>query len=132
MVYLPKGSLMKWAGNAITEHNRSELNISPKRIENSQRTAMGMLRKYVIADKREFSVSWKMLPDATSATVDKKWGGTAIENFYNTTPGVFTLTVTDGAGVATNYQVVFTDFSKVINKRGKYDAWDIDVTLEEV
>lgn len=132
MVYMPKGSIMKWAGNAITEHNRSELNISPKRIETSKRMANGTLRKYVIADKREFSVSWDMIPDTTAATVDKKWGGNAIETFYNTTPGAFVLTVTDGAGVATDYTVVFTDFSKVINKRGKYDAWDIDVTLEEV
>jgi|ERR1044072_1951053 hypothetical protein len=132
MVYMPKGSIMKWAGNAITEHNRSELSISPKRIETSNRMANGMLRKYVIADKREFSVSWDMIPDVTAATVDKKWGGSAIEAFYNTTPGAFILTVTDGAGVATDYTVVFTDFSKVINKRGKYDAWDIDVTLEEV
>lgn len=132
MVYMPKGSIMKWAGNAITEHNRSELSISPKRIETSKRMANGMLRKYVIADKREFSVSWDMVPDATLATADKKWGGTAIEAFYNNTPGAFILTVTDGSGVATDYTVVFTDFSKVINKRGKYDAWDIDVTLEEV
>lgn len=132
MVYLPKGSLMKWDGNAITEHNRSELDINVNRIENSKRMAHGTMRKYVIADKREFSTSWKMVPDATEATVDKKWGGAAIETFYNATPGEFTLTIRDGAGVETEYQVMFTEFSKVLNKRGKYDAWDIDITLEEV
>jgi hypothetical protein len=131
-INLPKGSLMKWNGNNITEHNRSELNISVKRIENSQRMANGTMRKYVVADKREFSCSWEMIPDATSKTVDGKWGGSAIESFYNTTSGSFVLTLTDGAGVVTTYNVMFTDFSKVINKRGAYDAWNIDITLEEV
>jgi hypothetical protein len=129
---MPKGSIMKWNGNSITEHNRSELNIGVNRIENSKRMANGTLRKYIIADKREFSCSWSMLPDATVGTVDGKWGGSAIETFYNTTPGAFTLTITNGAGVATNYTVMITEFSKVINKRGKYDAWDIDITMEEV
>lgn len=132
VVYLPKGSLMKWNGNAITEHNRSELSIDVNRIENSKRMATGTMRKYVIADKREFSCSWEMIPDATAATVDGKWGGAAIESFYNTTPGAFTLVLTDGAGVTSTYTVMITDFSKVINKRGTYDAWDIDITLEEV
>lgn len=132
MVYMPKGSLLKWNGNALTEHNRSELSIDVNRIENSQRMANGTMRKYVIADKREFSVSWSMVPDATAGTVDGKWGGSAIENFYNTTPGSFTLTVTDGSGVASTYTVMITDFSKVLNKRGRYDAWDIDVKMEEV
>jgi hypothetical protein len=132
MVYLPKGSIMKWNGNSITEHNRSELNIKVNRIENSQRMFNGTMRKYVTADKKEFSCSWAMVPDSTAGTVDKQWGGSAIEAFYNTTPGAFTLTITDGAGVATDYLVMFTDFSKVINKRGKYDGWDIDVTIEEV
>jgi hypothetical protein len=123
---------MKWNDNAITEHNRGEVNVSVKRIENSKRMANGTMRKYVIADKREFSVSWNMVPDSSLATVDNKWGGSDIEAFYNTTPGAFTLTLTDGSGVTTDYPVMFTEFSKVLNKRGTYDAWNVDVTLEEV
>ena len=132
MVYMPKGSIMKWNGNSITEHNRSQLDVKVNRIENSKRMANGTMRKYIIADKREFSCSWNMVPDQTAGTVDKKWGGSAIEAFYNTNPGAFTLTITDGAGVATNYTVMITDFSKTINKRGRYDGWDIDITMEEV
>ena len=132
MVYLPKGSLMKWNGNSITEHNRSQLNVSVERIETSKRMANGTLRKYVIADKRKFSCSWEMVPDTDAGTVDGKWGGNSIETFYNNNPGSFTLVITDGTGATKTYTVVFTDFSKTINKRGRFDAWDIDITLEEV
>lgn len=132
MVYLPKGSIMKWNGNAITEHGRAELDVKVNRIENSKRMANGTMRKFVIADKREWSTSWSMVPDADAATIDGKWAGNSIENFYNTNAGSFTLTITDGAGVAKNYTVFITDFSKTINKRGKYDAWDISITIEEV
>jgi len=132
MVYLPKGSIMKWGGNSITEHNRGPVGVSVNRIENSKRMADGTMRKYSIADKREWTTSWTMLPDDTNGTIDKKWGGSAIETFYNANPGPFLLTIVDGSGVSTNYTVVFTAFSKNINKRGAYDAWDVDVTLEEV
>lgn len=132
MVYLPKGSIMKWNGNSVTEHGRAELDVKVNRIENSKRMANGTMRKFVIADKREWSTSWSMVPDSDTATVDGKWGGNSIETFYNDTPGPFTLTITDGAGVATTYTVLITDFSKVINKRGTYDAWDISITIEEV
>jgi hypothetical protein len=132
MVYMPKGSIMKWNGNDITEHNRSELNIKVNRIETSQRMANGTLRKYIVADKREFSCSWNMVPNEDVSTVDGKWGGKSIETFYNANGGSFTLTVTHGDATTDTYTVVFTDFSKVINKRGTYDAWDIDITLEEV
>lgn len=124
---------MAWAGSDITEHNRGPIDVTFKRIESSKRMAGGTLRKYVIADKKEWSTSWKMLPDATVGALDKKWAGTAMEAFYNSTPGEFTLSIKDGVGGAvTNYQVVFTNFSKVVNKRGKYDVWDVDVTLEQV
>lgn len=132
-MYLPKGSIMAWAGNDVTEHNRGPIDVEFKRIESSKRMAGGTLRKYVIADKKEFSTSWKMLPDANAGVIDKKWAGNAMEAFYKSNPGEFTLSIKDGVnGAVTNYQVVFTNFSKVINKRGKYDVWDVDITLEEV
>lgn len=132
MVYLPKGSIMEWNGNPITEHMRSPLDVSVERIETTNRMSNGLLRKWVVADKRTFSCSWDTLPAISSKTVDGKWGGVDIETFYNSNPGVFTLTVKNTHGTET-YSVVFKDFNKEVKKRvGTSDWWDLSVTLEEV
>jgi len=123
---------MRWNGNAITDHNRAELNVSVERIERKQRLASGTLRKYIVADKRSFATSWSMLPKLTSQTVDGFWGGEAIENFYNIVPGSFSLEITDGDGEIYEYTVMFSEFSKQIVKRGSVDFWEVNVTLEEV
>jgi len=46
----------------LSDHNRSELRFSPKRIEQRQRTINGRMRSYHIADKLEISWSWDNLP----------------------------------------------------------------------
>ena len=92
-VYLQKGSIMLWNNTPVTEHNRDHLDVKVNRIESSKRTANGLIRKYVIADKRTWSTSWTTLPDLTTSTVDGQQGGLWIENFYNTTRGAFTLKV---------------------------------------
>jgi hypothetical protein len=94
--------------------------------------ANGTSRKYVIADKRTFTVSWDMLPSSNTKTVDGFYGGAQILAFYNATPGAFTLELTTGAGVATSYTVMFTDFSYDVVKRGAVDFWNVSVTMEEV
>lgn len=131
-VVFSRPRLMRWNLNSISDHNRSELGISVERIENKQRMANGTSRKYVIADKRTFSVSWDMLPSSTTKTVDGFWAGSNILNFYNGTPGSFNLEITTGAGVATTYVVMFTDFSYDIVKRGAVDFWNLSVSMEEV
>lgn len=127
-----KPRLMRWNGNAITDHNRSPLSITPERIEKKQRMANGHMRKYVIADKRTFSCDWDMLPKKTSQTVDGFWGGEAIEDFYNAQAGSFSLDITDGDGENYTYTVMFSEFSKEIVKRGGVDFWQVSVSMEEV
>jgi hypothetical protein len=46
----------------LSDHNRSEIRFSPKRIEQRQRTINGRMRSYHIADKLEISWSWENLP----------------------------------------------------------------------
>lgn len=46
----------------LSDHNRGELNFTPTRIEQRQRTINGRMRSYHIADKLNMSVSWNMLP----------------------------------------------------------------------
>jgi hypothetical protein len=123
---------MRWNGNAITDHNRGQLNVDVERIEKKQRMANGTMRKYIVADKRTFGVQWNMLPKLTSQTVDGFWGGEDIESFYNTVPGPFSLEITDGDGEVYTYTVMFADFSKNVMKRGSVDFWEISISLEEV
>ena len=130
-IVLPKGSMMSFNGNAITEHNRGEVSVDITRIENSQRMHDGTLRKVVIADKLKWSVSWNDVPDTDVACVDGKWGGKSLDAFYKSTPGVFVLNIKE-SGNPKNYNAVITDFSKTIKKRGTAELWDIDITIEEV
>src|SRR5574339_595042 len=88
--------LMRWNGNAVTDHNRQAMSIEVERIEKKQRMANGTLRKYIVADKRTFATSWTMLPKLSSQTVDGFWGADAIEQFYNTVTGTFSLELSDG------------------------------------
>lgn len=124
--------LMKWNGNAITEHNRKPLNIDVERIERATRMANGKMRKYVVADKKTFSTSWDMIPKGVSFAVDGKWSGDGIEQFYNNQKGSFNLEIKNIDGTSESYTVMFSDFSKEIVKRGAQDFWNISVTMEEV
>lgn len=129
-----RNAIMYWNGTKVTDHNRSELSVDVERIETSNRMADGTLRKYVIADKRTFSCSWDDLPKLTTQTVDGGWGGAAIESFYNSTVGAFTLTTYDNTNALVGtYTVMFDSFSKTVKKRYKdTELWSVDVSLVEV
>ena len=129
-----KDSLLRINGNRLSDHNRSELAVSTERIEDSKRMANGTLRKYVIADKRSFTVSWADIPHTAAHTVDGFWGGEDMETFYRSPAGqgVVTLTITRGSGVTTNHSVVISSFERRIKKRGVYEFWDVSMELEEV
>jgi len=131
---------MKWNAMEITDHNRSPLSVDVERIEKKQRMANGTLRKYWIADKKTFSCSWTMLPSTSAGTVDGFAGGSEIEDFYlsagveNGVPANFELELYGGdiGGEPVTYDVMFSDFSKQIVKRGSLDFWDISIGMEEV
>jgi hypothetical protein len=129
-IVLPKGSILKFDGTDISEHNRGEITVDIMRFENSKRMHNATLRKNVLADKLKWNISWELLPDQDAKTVDGKWGAASLETFYRNTPGVFVLTVKN-SGTPVNYNAVITSFSKTIVKRGAYEAWNIDLTIEE-
>lgn len=126
-----KNCIMEWNSNKITDHNRSEVSVAVERIETVKRMANGTMRKYVVADKRTFSVSWSNLPHTAAWAVDGYWAGNEIETFYNSTTGTFPLKITNGDGTTNIYTVFISKFSKVIVKRGSYDFWNVDVELVE-
>jgi len=46
----------------LSDHNRSQINITNERIEQRQRMANGTMRSFFIADKLSVDTSWSMLP----------------------------------------------------------------------
>lgn len=128
-------ALITLGTGVLTDHNRSELGINVERIETRNRMANGTLRKYWVADKHTFSVSWTDVPKIASQTVDGKWSGSEIRDFFHSPAGrgSFQLTVTDHKGVNSVYTVVITDFSHTVKKRwANWELWDFNLTLEEV
>lgn len=135
--------------NKITDHNRQPLSISTERIEFSNRMVDGTLRRYSVAKKRTFQMSWTNIPSKRNSvyggktaitTVDGGWAGEDIESFHNSTDGMFKIKLrkgTDEAKAANDgtlevVNVMITDFSKEVVKRGVVDLWNLDITLTEV
>lgn len=142
MIYLPKGTIMQWedpsASNLIlypTEHNRAALSVDFESIENKQRMVNGTMRKWHIATKRTWSTSWTDVPHSKEFTVDGKMGGEEMEGFYlaRQFDGLpFTVNIISGDGSKEVAMVMFSEFSKSVKKRGRYDFWDVDLSIEEV
>lgn len=74
----------------ISDHNRSDLDFSPQRIEKRDRMINGRMRSYHVADKMKLTVSWNNIPSRafpTMPTFDA-----------NGKPNVEPYTVDGGAG----------------------------------
>ena len=138
---LADGTSLSW--NKVTEHNRSEFTYSPIRIENTRRMSNGTMRKFWIADKQSFSLSWSMLPSFRTLTVDGAWGAEDLKTFYEANEGAPFLIRVNKASSGSNeesnaaayeeYSVVFSSApSFVIVKRGLQPHWNVSISLEEV
>jgi len=156
-ITLPKGTLLQFEAKDplatvpattlgwrnITEHNRGEFTITPMRIESVKRMSNGTLRKYYVADKNTFNVSWSMVPSYRAETADGYWGAEDLRRFYSSDEGkgAFKILVNYAKGGtkqdtellgAEPFTVIFKEFSPVLLKRGVNAFWDISMTLEEV
>lgn len=135
--------------NMITDHNRGALSVSFERLETKNRMADGTMRRYTVAKKRTFAASWTDLPAKRNSTyggktavttVDGGWAGEDIEAFHNSVDGAFKIKLRKGVdeakaandGTLEVVNVMISDFSKEISKRGVVDLWNVDITLEEV
>ncbi|NBO23575.1 hypothetical protein EBU94_09605, partial [bacterium] len=94
----PGASATGWI--SLTEHNREPIDFSYENITKEARMANGYMRKYVVAQKKNLSVDWNMVPSVASVqtmivtgsagyantisnlTVDGKPGGAWIKEFY--------------------------------------------------
>jgi hypothetical protein len=135
----PAGTTLIW--NKVTEHNRSEFNMSIERIERTVRTSNGTLRKNHIADKRIFSTSWDMLPSYRTFTVDGAWGAEDIRTFYLSDAGKspfnirINLAKTGSDQSSSGYEsatVMFSSCNFTLIKRGNQPFWNVSLTLDEV
>lgn len=119
----------------LSDHNRDPVTITTERIEVTRRTAKGTRRRYHIADKVSFGVSWSNLPGKTSQTVDGKIGADALEAMYNANLATDEVQVTlaDQDGGTTTYTMHIIGFDKTISKRFTNDYYyDVSIDFEEV
>jgi hypothetical protein len=133
----------------LTDHNRTEIVVSPIVIEKEQRMANGTLRKFVVSKKDVISTSWSFLPAQSADIVDGNYSGSWLTSFYNAnvgTPIYVKLTaakhtdpsigqvpvantyVSASTGTKT-YQAFITNFSRTIRKRTIVTDY-IDLTIE--
>lgn len=129
---------MYWGGKndtsltKTTEHNRGPLDVSWDQIETSERMIDGTLRRWQVAKKRTWSVSWEGVPHSTNRTVDGGMGGEAMQAFYNSKPAEFSMEIRNPDGSRERVLVMFSSFDKTIESRGVYEMWNVDVQIVEV
>lgn len=137
----PSVTALGW--RKISEHNRSPITINSQRIEKVERMSNGTLRKFFIADKKSFSVSWTVLPSYRTETADNQWGAEDLREFYKSTLGQGAFKIRfrfakDGSSVATyepdtnGYTVIFSECSFTLSKRAVNAFWDVSISLDEV
>lgn len=129
---MPRPAYVRFNGNNLSDHNRSDVSVELDRIEQRTRVASGRMRKFYVADKHSFGLSWSDLPETAAKTIDGKWGASEIISFYHSTPGEFTLGLVQSNGTLKTYTVVFTDFSANPVKRWGTYYYDLSLSLEEV
>jgi hypothetical protein len=145
VTYLPRGVLFQIESqvsptsvfSSVSEHNRQPIEVVTNRNEQATRMANGTLRKFFIADKKQFSISWTMLPATTAYTTDGYWGAKNLIDFYESSlgQGIFRIKLNyaqEGSASFTTYTVNCTSFSASLKKRGVVAYWDISMTMEEV
>jgi hypothetical protein len=157
LVSLPVGSLLyidtsstdtpTWV--KLSEHNRQPMTIGQNRIQKVTRMSNGTLRKFFIADKREFSTSWNMLPSFSNMTIDAGYGAVDLKSYFEGTKGqgVFKLKIVYGKNQTTPFAnrediflVSFTSCSFEVIKRNVKDSssdpaqefWNVSISMEQV
>jgi hypothetical protein len=144
---LPVGSALfiqdaAGAWQKLTEHNRSPISVDVQRFEQTARMANGSLRKLFIADKKNVSTSWVMVPSYSTMTVDGGWGAEDIKTFYLSAKGQGTFNVRIAYNLARteDFSASFTSCSFNLIKRNVKEKvadtaqafWDVTIALEEV
>ena len=135
----PAGTTKIW--NKVSEHNRSPVELGVERIEKVVRTSNGTLRKNHVADKKQFSMSWEMLPSYRTLTVYGGWGAEDLRQFYLSDDGKKTFNIRinlakTGSDQSTSgyesYTVSLSSFNCTLVKRGLQPHWNVSLSMDEV
>jgi hypothetical protein len=104
--------------------------------------ANGSLRKLFIADKKNVSTSWSMVPSYSTMTVDGGWGAEDLKSFYLSAKGqgTFNVRIAYNSTRTEDFVASFTACSFSLIKRNVKENvanvpqafWDVNVSLEEV
>lgn len=128
-----KPAALELDGIFLTDHNRSEININNQRLVNDIRTQFGELRRYFKADKKNFTVTWTMIPQSFEYTVDANLGAEDMRDLFESKRGMVNLKIYFDFGDEQDYRVVITDFSFTLQKRwDEYRFYDCTLSMEEV
>ena len=141
-----EGTKNNYVFRRVSEHNRSEFNQKTLRIEQNRRMSNGSLRRYFIADKKQWDVSWSMLPSYRNETVDGAWAAEDIKVFYESEDGQnpFQIKINTShnpanmedssywEATANTYDVVFTSCDFTVVKRGLQTYWNVNLSMEQV
>lgn len=139
---------------ALSEHNRAPITVTLERFENAVRMANGSMRKFFVAEKRNISVSWNMLPSFSNLTIDGKYGAIDIKDFYSSAvgQGSFKVKINYGKNKLSPYgnrneggtdaflTMMFTSCSFELVKRNVKNSstdpaqefWNVSLSLTEV
>ena len=135
---LPRGSIIKFDGKPVSEHNRAQFEIGQDPIQSDRRMIDGTLRRQFIANKQTYSASWSMLPTNVTSLADSLtpdiMGGQDIIDFYENNPGDFILEINTPEGTYISKRVMFDSFNQTVVKRSPngFNFVDISLTLKEV
>lgn len=127
-----KPALLQVGSLVLSDHNRSEVSIDWEIFQKETRTANATLRKYHVAKKNNFSVSWDNLPATDADTVDGYAGAEDMDDFFDSNFGALTLTMRFDHDDIRTYTVMVKSFSITPKKRGIYTFYDASLALEEV
>ena len=141
-----EGTKNNYVFRRVSEHNRSDFNQKTLRIEQNRRMSNGSLRRYFIADKKQWDVSWSMLPSYRNETVDGAWAAEDIKVFYESEDGQnpFQIKINTShnpanmedssywEATANTYDVVFTSCDFTVVKRGLQTYWNVNLSMEQV
>lgn len=120
-------------GLFITDHNRSPLQISNERIVNDFRTQFGTTRRFYKADKREFSVSWDMIPQSFEYTVDGNLGAEDMQDVFKEKFGKVDLRVYYDFGDELQVNALITEFSfELIKRWDQYRFYNGSLRMTEI
>lgn len=136
-ITLPKGSLITLNGIVLSEHGRSTFDITPNDIKYDNRTVTGTMRRYFVASKGTYNVSWTMLPALDSQTLDGKAGRNTLKSLYDNNMGT-SITLQYYEVNSSNNQtfvsktVFIESYSETLVKRWGMQLWDTKLSLVEV